>query len=227
MNGLDNPPTTATWTGVEAVFDNAPIINPFDDNGINIHMNFLAQHMESLIRDLKQKNRNLSDLLTSMAHDIKTPITVLNGYIDEIDDGLITAEQLPHVLKHMKEEVKFLDELTVDMLAYITQAETLDADVAPVAQALSKAWIYEQEPGLTKYAEGDIAKLGNAMMYFRTRDLQYGRAVATPQGWRFERFESAADQERVARLFDSLRKQIRQGYFELPEALPPKGEAQS
>ncbi|MEF2232176.1 MAG: hypothetical protein V3571_14685 [Pseudodesulfovibrio sp.] len=53
------------------------------------------------------------------------------------------------------------DQTQLDMLAYITQAETLDVDVAPVAQALSKAWIYEQEPGLTKYAEGDIAKLGN------------------------------------------------------------------
>lgn len=53
------------------------------------------------------------------------------------------------------------DQTQLDMLAYITQAETVDADVAPVAQALSKAWIYEQEPGLTKYAEGDIAKLGN------------------------------------------------------------------
>ncbi len=53
------------------------------------------------------------------------------------------------------------DQTQLDMLAYITQTETVDADVAPVAQALSKAWIYEQEPGLTKYAEGDIAKLGN------------------------------------------------------------------
>lgn len=53
------------------------------------------------------------------------------------------------------------DRTQLDMLAYITQTETVDADVAPVAQALSKAWIYEQEPGLTKYAEGDIAKLGN------------------------------------------------------------------
>jgi hypothetical protein len=73
----------------------------------------------------------------------------------------------------------------------------------------------------------DIAKLGNAMMYFRTRDLQYGRAVASPGGWSFELLESAADQERVARLFDSLRKQIRQGYFELPNALPLALEASS
>ena len=67
----------------------------------------------------------------------------------------------------------------------------------------------------------DIAKLGNAMMYIRTKDLQYGRAVPGPGGWRFERFSSNEDQERAARLFDSLRKQIRQGYFELPAALPP------
>jgi hypothetical protein len=44
--------------------------------------------------------------------------------------------------------------------------------------------------------------------------------VESPRGWRFELLDDAKDQERVARLFDSLRKQIRQGYFELPEALP-------
>ena len=73
----------------------------------------------------------------------------------------------------------------------------------------------------------DIAKLGSAMMYFRTRDLQYGRAIASPDGWSFELLESTADQERVARLFDSLRKQIRQGYFQLPSALPQAQEASS
>ena len=73
----------------------------------------------------------------------------------------------------------------------------------------------------------DIAKLGNAMLYFRTRDLQYGRAVETPAGWRFELLESARDQEQVALLFDSLRKQIRQGYFSLPNALPLATEASS
>jgi hypothetical protein len=70
----------------------------------------------------------------------------------------------------------------------------------------------------------DIAKLGNAMMFFRTRDMRYGRAVPAASGWRFELLESGPDQEQVARLFDSLRKQIRQGYFELPAALPPSQE---
>lgn len=68
----------------------------------------------------------------------------------------------------------------------------------------------------------DIAKLGNAMMFFRTRDLEYGRAVYNDTGWHFEMLDDARDQELVARLFGSLRKQIRQGYFELPATLPPR-----
>jgi len=73
----------------------------------------------------------------------------------------------------------------------------------------------------------DVVKLGNAMMYFRTRDLKYGRAVETPSGWSFELLDSTDDQEQVAKLFDSMRKQIRQGYFELPNALPQSDGASS
>ena len=90
---------------------------------INNNMNFLSAQLKHLIEDLKQKNQNLSNLLISMAHDIKTPITIINGYIDEIEDEMISEEDLPLVLKHMKEEIKFLDELTVDMLKFITSMQ--------------------------------------------------------------------------------------------------------
>jgi len=70
------------------------------------------------------------------------------------------------------------DQAQLDMLAYITQAESLDADMAPVAQALSKAWIYEQEPGLTAYAEGDIAKLGNQVKVEALPETDAARAQA-------------------------------------------------
>ncbi len=89
-------------------------------NDINDNMNFLSAQLNNLIEDLKQKNQNLSNLLISMAHDIKTPITILNGHIEEMEDGMVSADKLPAVLEHMKEEVKFLDELTIDMLEFIT-----------------------------------------------------------------------------------------------------------
>ncbi len=88
-------------------------------NDINQNINYLAEKMDKLIEDLRQKNKTLSDLLVSMAHDIKTPITILSGHIEEIEDGLVEKEMLPEVLVRMKEELAFMDELTVDMLQYI------------------------------------------------------------------------------------------------------------
>jgi len=89
-------------------------------NHINKDMNGLANKLNKLISDLKEKNSNLSTLLISMSHDIKTPITILNGYIEEIEDGIVKEEKLPEVLNNMKNEVKFLNELTLDMVDYIS-----------------------------------------------------------------------------------------------------------
>lgn len=123
-----------------------------------------------------------------------------------------------------------------ERLAELDEIETqLNSGVITAHRAFNRLWAFvEDELRITRenaiYTQSinlngenvlvDVAKLGNAMMYFRTRDLRYGRAVETEQGWRFEVLDSASDQERVARLFDSLRKQIRQGYFQLPNALP-------
>lgn len=128
-----------------------------------------------------------------------------------------------------------------ERLAELDEVESqLNSGVITAHRAFNRLWAFvEDELRITRenaiYTQSislhgenmlvDIAKLGNAMMYFRTRELQYGRAVETAEGWRFELLESAADQERVARLFDSLRKQIRQGYFQLPNALPAEASS--
>jgi len=123
-----------------------------------------------------------------------------------------------------------------ERLAELDEIESqLNAGILPAQRAFNRLWAFvEDEMRISRenaiYSQSitldgasvlvDIAKLGNAMMYFRTRDLNYGRALASSQGWRFELFTESSDQERAARLFDALRKQIRQGYFELPNALP-------
>lgn len=90
---------------------------------MNDDINFLSNQLEELFSDLRQKNHNLSNLLISMSHDIKTPITIINGYIEEIEDGLIKPDKMPSVLNHMKKEIEYLDELTVDMLGFISSME--------------------------------------------------------------------------------------------------------
>lgn len=46
-----------------------------------------------------------------------------------------------------------------ELLSHVTQAE-MDPDFVPFAAALSKGWIYEQSPELTKYSKGEVASLG-------------------------------------------------------------------
>lgn len=65
----------------------------------------------------------------------------------------------------------------------------------------------------------DVAKLGTVMLFFRTQDRRVGAARRGPQGWRWEYIDGAEDRRRVLELFDALRKQIRQGWFELPNVL--------
>lgn len=66
----------------------------------------------------------------------------------------------------------------------------------------------------------DIAKLGTVFLFFQTKDNQGGIAKKLAQGgWKFEIVDNTDDKERIRNLFDSLKKQIRQGYFELPNPL--------
>jgi hypothetical protein len=129
---------------------------------------------------------------------------------------------------------------TVERLAELDDLDSqLSNGVITAQRGINRLWAFiEDEIRISKenaiYSQSvlidgrnvlvDVAKLGSVMMFFRTRDMEYGRAVHTPGGWRFEILTLSDDQEQVARLFDSLRKQIRQGYFELPATLPPRME---
>lgn len=62
----------------------------------------------------------------------------------------------------------------------------------------------------------DVAKLGTIFLYFQSSDNRFGQAVKQSGEWRFMELKDLKEKERISVLFDSLKKQIRQGYFELP-----------
>lgn len=103
----------------------------------------------------------------------------------------------------------------------------------PPARAMNRLWaFFEDEFRLTRdnslhsqtIALGDervladVAKLGTMALYFRTGDGRVGQAVADDRGWRFAIASEDTAVRQIRALFDALRKQIRQGYFELPLA---------
>lgn len=105
----------------------------------------------------------------------------------------------------------------------------------PPQRAVNRLWaFYEDEFRLTRenglHAQtialgnervlADVAKLGVMALYFQTKDGRVGQAQWQKAGeWRFVATEDEARKAQIAALFDSLRKQIRQGYFELPLAM--------
>ncbi|MEZ5464194.1 MAG: DUF3450 family protein [Lysobacteraceae bacterium] len=103
----------------------------------------------------------------------------------------------------------------------------------PPARAVNRLWaLYEDEFRLTRenglFSQtislgservlADVVRLGSMALYFKTQDGRVGLAQRSGEGWRFATAEDAADQARINALFDALRKQIRQGWFELPLA---------
>jgi len=162
----------------------------------------------------------------------------------EVAEAGDTSETLaPIVLKHiglMRDQVGsgFPFKVRERLTALDEIANQLESGVINAQRAVNRLWAFvEDEIRMSRenaiYSQSiqlgganvlvDVAKLGTTMMYFRTKDKEYGRAVPGTGGWRFEILESADDQKQVAELFDSLRKQIRQGYFHLPNALPAQG----
>lgn len=70
----------------------------------------------------------------------------------------------------------------------------------------------------------DVVKVGSMALYFRTPDGRFGQAVRSGGGWDYRLAEDASFRASVAALFDALRKQIRRGWFQLPQLAAAEGQ---
>ena len=66
----------------------------------------------------------------------------------------------------------------------------------------------------------EVVRLGMVMLFYKTDDGLVGKAVAQNGAWTFEAIDNPNAQRAVLDLFTSFKKQIRVGYFQLPNALP-------
>lgn len=121
-------------------------------------------------------------------------------------------------------------------------ANQLSTGALAPPRVINRLWsFYEDELRLTRenalYAQiipldgdrvlADVAKLGTVAMYFTTRDGRVGQAVRSGNDWQFVEIEERTDRQQVEALFDSLTKQIRAGYFELPNGFIQPGAART
>lgn len=179
------------------------------------------------IRQLDEELQQLQDQVAAAGGSSETLNPIILQYIDVLRDQVRSGFPFK-VGERLAEIDDIANQLNTGVVSSQRSFNRLWAFIEDELRISRENAIYTQSIDLDgETVLVDIAKLGNAMMYFRTRDFKYGRAVQSEAGWKFERFDSAADSEQVAKLYDSLRKQIRQGYFQLPNALPLRLETSS
>ena len=65
----------------------------------------------------------------------------------------------------------------------------------------------------------EVARVGTMMMFFKTPNDEMGYVVKEGENWNYKQVISKDEKTRIASIFDAFKKQIRTGYFTLPNAL--------
>ena len=79
----------------------------------------LHRRLQHSIRSLKDKNRSQTYMMRSLAHDMNTPLTIIQGYLEELEDGLHSGKGLPGTLGIIRKETEYLKELSGDVVEYL------------------------------------------------------------------------------------------------------------
>jgi len=143
-------------------------------------------------------------------------LTVLNDYKSHVQSGFPFKTQ--DRIKAIQDLENNLTNQLIDPNKAVSHAWSLIEDEIRLSK---ENGIYQQTIALDgENVLVDIAKLGTVFLLFQTRDNRGGMAKRLASGeWKFETVDSTDEVERIRVLFDSLKKQIRQGYFEIPNPL--------
>jgi len=205
------------------------------DASINDEKDSYKASMKSLLR---QKN-DLESVVAREDLKIKQIERELDKVRKEISeagkntDGLkpLLLDAIALMQANIKSSIPFK---TADRLADIEKIKTqLESNLVSPQKALALTWNaygdamrMSKENGIFKQTINidnqdrlaEVARIGTVGMFFKLPDNTVGHATKDVAGWYFEASVSKTEQDQILALFDSFKKQIRSGYFTLPNA---------
>lgn len=169
------------------------------------------RQLRQSISEQREKNRIANESAAAITPTLEKVAGVLKKYVDG---------SLPFKLDERRKSV---DEL-------LKKVESGDMS-AP--QGLNRLWsLYEDEFRLTrenglfrqeividgKEQLSDVIRLGTMMLFFQTSDGRTGFAERQGDAWEY-RVAAGSDAEAITALFSAFEKQVRSGFFTIPNAL--------
>jgi len=168
----------------------------------------LTAEMGKVKKEVQEAGRNsvgmkplVLDALARLQARIQTQIPFKTS--DRIDD-----------VTHIEEQLK-KDEITAQKALALTWNSYGDAIRMSRENGIFKQTI--ELNGQDRLA--DVARIGTMMMFFMTPNEEVGYVVKDQQGWQYKQAINKAEMDQISALFDAFKKQIRTGYFTLPNAL--------
>ncbi|MBS5863611.1 MAG: HAMP domain-containing histidine kinase [Clostridium sp.] len=112
---------------LESDTNNIVTISSLDKDIKNLTINLNKNLMELRKQKLQYKNGNqeIKKIITNISHDLRTPLTVINGYIDLLQKENKNVEQERYI-KIIKEKIYELKELTEQLFGF---SKTVDIDL--------------------------------------------------------------------------------------------------
>lgn len=112
---------------LESDTNNIVTISSLDKDIKNLTINLNKNLMELRKQKLQYKNGNqeLKKIITNISHDLRTPLTVINGYIDLLQKENKNVEQERYI-KIIKEKIYELQELIEQLFGF---SKTVDVDL--------------------------------------------------------------------------------------------------
>lgn len=101
---------------------------------IHAMLDTLSNTLQNNLAQLKQQNHEQKTMLYSIAHDFRTPLTVIKGYVEEIQDGIVPLNQTQEYFTSIQKEIDFLSSMITSLLSYLQaqhQSATSLQHIAP------------------------------------------------------------------------------------------------
>jgi len=200
-------------------------------NQYKSRMLMLANQRAELETNLKREGLSIKQLQQSInknkirIKELGSDSSTLNPVILSSVDSL--KEYVKGGLPFKKSErVKELEKISEQLTAGVIDAEKaanrLWASVEDEIRLTKENGIYRQIV-VVKDREvlADVAKLGMMFLYFQLPEEEYGVVKPGSGDYEYQLVHDSEQKKQIAGLFDSLKKQIRQGYFQLPNVVAP------
>ena len=178
--------------------------------------------LQSNIRSIQRKSKRLKkeieknkDVAAQAGVEDHSLKPIVNSAIESLEVSI--NNRMPFMIN---ERLKSLQDTKVNLkkglVSSYKTARLLWSFIEDEISLTKENGIYKQEIKLgDDYVLADVAKIGMVGLFYRTADEDYGMAVHDGS-WGYKNLEAGIDAEQIDYLFENFGRQIRSGYFEMP-----------